>query len=468
MPKPPPLPETVEPTEIGPTEESFYEVPPELGEPTREPERSGSEGGHGEPPLPGRSRSTALKIAIGTAVVLALGAALLGYRSHHRRKVLQAGLVRAEQLIRLDTAAGYREAAALLEPLAQMDPLEAASARAFALAMLFADYRDADAEAQANALLVEPGRAAAIPRHAHLANAALALGRNVLGDATTAASSAQGSLWADALQARIALRAGTLAAAIEPAAAAASDGAFAAGLAIEGDVARRGRNEVAAARASYAAALAASPTNARAAFGLAKLALAGQMPPQDAVAALQRLVDDRTGTLAPERARAALHLAALRLRAEDRAGAVAALDGAGLDAPARAWAERAAASAAGNRTRYEVVGGAPAALQSPSDDDPWIPPPPPPRPDHVGVDPLDARPPPPPRASPKPPARLEHAVKKAPAKKPVTAKKAVATKKLAAKKAAAKAGGGKATAKAGTHGKKKPAPKRPASATADR
>lgn len=317
-----------------------------------------------------RPHAFSLKVAATVAVVLVLGGALMAYRAHHRRQALRAGLARAEQLLRLDTAAGYQDAAALLEPLAELDPLEAASARAFALAMLFADYRVGRAEADAEALLVRPGRAAEIPRMASLAQAALGLGRRHLGDATAAASAAQGSRWADVLHARIALAAGAIPAAVAPAASAAADGRLAAGLAVHGDVARRARRDGAAARAAYAAALTASPRHPRAAYGLAKLALAGDAPFLQASAPLERLLADAAGTPAHERGRAALHLAALRLRAGDRPGAEAALDEARLDGPARRWAERAAAVAAARRSEYRAVAGAPPALQSASDDDP--------------------------------------------------------------------------------------------------
>jgi hypothetical protein len=117
------------------------------------------------------------------------------------------------------------------------------------------------------------------------------------------------------------------------------------------------------------------------AYGLAKLALGGNAPTAEATAALERLLADAAGTPAPERARAALHLAALRLREGDRVGAGAALDGAALDPPARAWAARAAAVAAEHRGAYRAVQGAPASLQSASDDDPPVlSPAPPPRP----------------------------------------------------------------------------------------
>ncbi len=85
-------------------------------------------------------------------------------------------------------------------------------------------------------------------------------------------------------------------------------------------------------------------------------------PAPEAEAALRRLLDDRDGTPAVERGRAAVHLAALRLRAGDRTGADAALDAAGLEAPARAWAARAATVAADHRGPYRAVSGAPAPL----------------------------------------------------------------------------------------------------------
>jgi len=337
----------------------------------------------GAEPVP-PPRSGALKLAVVVAVILAIGAGLLAYRAHHRRKVLGEGLARADVLLRLDTAAGYREAASLLEPLAQLDPSEAASVRAFALAMLFADYRGSDLEPEAEGLLVGPGRADVVPAYANLASAALAIGRREAGSATTAVARAGDGAWARALQARVALLAGNVPAALEPAAAAASEGAFPPGLALHGDVLRRLHKDPAAARAAYEAALAASPLQPRAVYGLAKLALGGQAPPDRAIVALERLLEDRDRTPDVERARAALHLAALRIRAGDRPGATSALDGAGLDAPARAWASRAAQVAADARGPYRAVAGAPPALQSASDEDPGAlspePPPPPPPP----------------------------------------------------------------------------------------
>jgi hypothetical protein len=398
-----------------------YEPPPELGV---DGGGAGESRGH---------RSTALKLAVVAAAVLLVGAALLAYRVHHRRKVVATALSQADALLRLDTAAGYRRAASLLEPIAELDPLQGGSVRAFALAMLFADYREAGAEAESEELLVAPGRAEVVPPHAHLAAAALAIGRGEAGTATTAISRAGDGPWPLAIEARVALAARNLEAALQPAASAAAEGAFPPGLALHGDVLRRLRRDPAGARAAYEAALAASPGHPPAAYGLAKLAHSGDAPAADAELALRRLVDDGEGTPAPERGRAALHLAALRLRAGDRAGAGAALDAAGIDAPSRAWAGRAAAVLAERRGPYRAVSGAPPALQSASDDDPGE---------------LSPAPPPPPAAKAAP---KKAAAKKAPAKKATAAKKAGAKKAIAAKKAGAK--------KAATA--KKPAAKKP-------
>lgn len=384
-----------------------YEVPADLGETV-------ADDGGGFRPAPSH-RSGALKLALAAAALLAVAAGLLAYRAHHRREVLSEGLARADVLLRLDTAAGFGEAARLLEPLAQLDPADAASVRAFALAMLFADYRAADLEADAEGLLVEPGRAEVVPAYANLAAAALALGRREAGTATTAAARAGDGAWARALQARVAVFAGNVEAALEPAAAAAAEGAFAPGLALHGDVLRRLRRDPAAARAAYEAALAASPLHPRAAYGLAKLALGGQAPPEGATGALERLLADRDGTPAVERGRAALHLAALRLRAGDRPGATAALDAAGLDGPARGWASRAAHVAADARGPYRAVAGAPPALQSASDDDP-------------GVLSPDPPPPPAPKAKAKAPAK-RRATAKAGSSKKATTKKATSTRR---------------------------------------
>jgi hypothetical protein len=381
----------------------------------------------GPPPAaPPRRSITPLKIAAAVAALLVLGGALMAYRSHVRRKALRDGLERAEQLLRLDTAAGYGEAAALLEPLAELDPIEAASARAFALAMLFCDYRAGRAEAEAEALLIRPGRAAEIPRHASLARAALRLGRRSLGDATVAAGAAQGSPWAEVLQARIALAAGALQAAVEPAGAAAA-ARLPAGLAVNGDVLRRARHDPAGARAAYAAALAGSPSSPRPAYGLAKLALAGDAPPAEAEGPLRRLVADRA-TPAPERARAALHLAALRLRTGDRPGASDALDAAHLEPAARAWAERAVAVTTARSGPYRAVSGAPASLQSASDDDP------------PELSPSPPEPPPAPRAAaPAPRPAAKKAAVRAPAKRPAQTAAAAAHHASRSKASAQKA-----------------------------
>lgn len=396
-----------------------YDAPPELD-------------GDGDGAGPRRPRSLALKLAIAAVVVLAVAGGLLAYRAHHRRKVVATALSQADALLRLDTASGYRQAALLLEPIAQLDALQGGSVRAFALAMLFADYRHPEAEREADELLVGPGRAETVPTYAQLATAALALGRKEIGTATSALARAGDGPWALALQARTALLAGNVEAALAPASSAAAEGAFPPGLALHGDALRRLRRDAPAARAAYEAALAASPEQPRAAYGLAKLALAGQAPSEEAEGALRRLMEDRNGTPSNERARAALHHAALRLRAGDRAAAFAVLDGLGLDAASRAWSERAAIVAAEQRGPYRAVLGAPAPLQSTSDDDPGE---------------LSPNPPPP---SPPP----------APVAKAATAKKAVLAKK-GAKRATVKAAA-KPTAKKGAPKKaviKKPAKK---------
>jgi hypothetical protein len=415
MPEPTAPDQPPEPTEAG-SAEFTYAPPDELSD---EPDG----GGAGRAPS-----STPLKLAAVAAVALAIGGALLFYRAHHRRKVVSAALSQADALLRLDTAAGYRKASSLLEPIAQLDPIQGGSVRAFALAMLFADYRAGDAEADAEALLVAPGRAESVPAHAQLATAALALGRREAGTATTALVRAGDGPWALALQARVALLAGNVEAALEPAAASAAEGSFPAGLAVHGDVLRRLRRDPAGARAAYEAALVASPGQPRAAYGLAKLALAGDVPLAEAEAALRRILDDRDGTPAPERGRAAVHAAALRLRAGDRPGADAALDAAGLAGPARAWAARAAAAEADHRGAYRAVAGAPAELRSASDDDPG-------------------------ELSPEPPPAPRVVEKKAPAKKAFAGAKRSAAKKAVAKKPPPK----KAAPKKATAAKKPPA-----------
>ena len=380
MARPPPLPD-----DVAPTPGDGYDLPPDL------PDEDVAEA------FPGRKGGgPALKIAVALLALVLVGGAFLGYGAYHRRRVVAEGLARGEPLLRLDTAAGYRDAAAALEPIAKIDPLTAGSARAFALAMLFADYRDAQIdrksmwkppeerpEDRAEELLVEPGRAREVPPYANLAYAALAFGRREAGNATTAAARAGDVPWAQAIHARVAMLAGNLAAAMDPAASAAA-AELPAGLAVQGDVLRRTRRDLAGARAAYEAALAASPRHPRAAYGLAKLALSGQAEPASARAALERLIEDRAGTPDAERGRAALHLAALALRAGDAPGASQALTRAGLQdpGPARTWAERAAQAESRNTGPYRAVQDAPAALQSASDDDPpeiapYTPPPPP-------------------------------------------------------------------------------------------
>jgi hypothetical protein len=456
MPKTPSPDSPTEQTGEPSLEDSFYEIPPELQDgappapPPRGAARTAVDPDAAEDEIQIRKRFPTVKVAVAVALLVCIGVVLIAFRAQGRRRAVGEGIAKAEQLMRLDTAEAYRKAADLLLPSAQLDPLQAGSARAFALAMLAADYRDARAESEANALLVIPGRAEAVPSHAALAFAALALGKNVLGDATSALSGAAGTPWAAALQARIALRAGTLDAAVEPATAAAAEPGFAAGLAVHGDASRRARHDGRTARAAYEAALAASPTHPRAAFGLAKLALAGQAPETEAREALLRLIDSGDITPAPERARAALHLAALRLRAGEPADVVRRELGAGLGDRAAEWLMGAARAEAANRGAYRAVAGAPESLESASDDDPpdlrpIAAEPPPPPPVHTAE---PARPPPPAKATPhgkpggKPgkivkPAKAVHAPAKATAAKHTPAKapaKGTAKKKPVAKR----------------------------------
>ncbi len=368
------------------------------------------------------------KVAAVVAAVAVAGAAAIAYRSHHRKKVLREGLARAQSLLRADTFAGYREASRLLEPLSKLDPVEAGAMRAFALAALFADYRDPKASAEAEGLLVEPGRAVEVPEAAQMAYAGLALGRMEVGNAAGFAARTR-SATGLALQARTSLAAGNLGAAAEPLSRAVqADPTLPMALALRGDVQRRSGLGGEALR-SYREALVASPTHPRAAYGLGKLALSGQAEPAGAREALGRLLDDREGTPRNERARAALYLASLQARAGDRPGAAATIDRAGLDPAARSWLEKAAGELELHRGPYRVVGGAPPALLSTCDDDPYV-----------------APPPASPRAEPAPaPAKKAKATvakkkavkKKAPAKKAAKAKaKPKAAKKAPAKKPA--------------------------------
>jgi len=409
-----------DPDETAPTPDP-YELPPDLPD---EPPLSDEEMAAVSPrrKLGGGGGGSALKAGLAIGLILAGAGALYGYRVYHQKRVVAEGVAKAEALLRLDTAAGYRDAAANLEPLAEMDRVGAASVRAFALAMLFADYRDPTAEDLAEKLLVAPGRAEQVPPHASLAYAALALGRREAGNAATAAARAGDVPGAHALQARVALLAGNLEAGQDPAARAAA-AEIPAGLAVQGDVLRRSRKDLAGARAAYEAALVASPLHPRAAYGLAKLALSGNADTNQARAALERLLEDRTGTPSVERARAALHLSALLLRAREPSP-TAPLDRAGLTGPARDWAAAAARAAAEQSGPYRAVKDAPAPLQSASDDDP--------------ADLAPWRPPPPPVAQPaaKPAALVKKAVK--PAAKGSKAAVKPAAKKTVAKKPAAK------------------------------
>ncbi|HZZ82957.1 MAG TPA: hypothetical protein VFE30_00310 [Anaeromyxobacteraceae bacterium] len=332
------------------------------------------------PPPPRRNLPRWFRTAALAGLVLVATAGALVWRGHHRAQILAQGLAQARARVLLDTFGGYRGAADLLQPLTRLDPVEAGSLRAFALAMLAADYRDEASAEEATRLLVEPERADSVPAFAHLAEAALALHAKEAGTATTQLGQAGPGPIADALRARVALLAGASGALREALdAAAASPSPYPAALALQGDQLRRQR-EWEGARAAYAAALDRSPNHPRATFGLAKLALGGHAAPGEAMAALQRLVDDRTGTGANERGRAALHLSALQARAGDRTAAFRTLDAAGLDPAARTWAEKAAGQEELERTAYRVVDGAPRSLLSASDDDAYEPPPPPPPP----------------------------------------------------------------------------------------
>lgn len=319
-------------------------------------------------------------VAVAGVVIVALAAALL-YRSHHRREVLAKGMVRAHELMRADTWAGYRAASQVLEPLVAIDAMEAGSLRAQALAMLAADYRDEAAAAEAERLLDQPERSTEVPPAASLARAALAMGRREVGSAATSASRPGTGAEGRVVQGRVALFAGNPAGAAEFAAeAVAADPGLPAALALQGDALRRsGKAE--AARLAYLAALQVSPNHPRAAYGLAKLALSGKAKADEAFPALERILADREGAPSNERARAALHLAALQGRAGDRAGAQRTLDASGTSGADRAWLEKGVSEEELSRTGYRVVDRAPPGLQSASDDDPYVAPPPPPPPE---------------------------------------------------------------------------------------
>jgi Flp pilus assembly protein TadD len=326
-------------------------------------------------------------VALAGIAIVALAAAML-YRTHHRSEVLTQGTVRARELMRADTWAGYRGASQILEPLVAIDAMGAGALRAQALAMLAADYRDESAAVEAERLLDAPERSAEIPPAASLARAALAMGRGQAGSAAISASRAGTGAPGRVLQGRVALLAGNPAGAAEFAAeAVAADPGLPAALALQGDALRRtGKPE--GARQAYLGALHASPGHPRAAYGLAKLALSGKARPEEAYPALESILADRAGTPGNERGRAALHLAALQGRAGDRAGAQRTLEASGVTGADRSWLEKAVAEEELSRTGYRVVNGAPALLLSASDDDPYVaappaPPPPPPEPRKV-------------------------------------------------------------------------------------
>lgn len=335
-------------------------------------------------------------------VVVALAGAALAFRAHHRKQVVAQGLARAEELLAVDTSAGYTDAARLLEPLTVLDPVKAGAARAFALAMLAADYRDRDASARAEALLVEVEAEDTPPAWADLANTMLSVSRGEAGSALASANRAGESPWARVVQARVAMLAAKPELAREPLDAAVQQRPrFPPALALRGDVLRR-TGHAAQAAESYRAALDASPLHPRASYGLAKLALAGAVAPDEARLAVGRLLEDVTGTPAVERARAAYHLASIEARAGDRTAASAAMDRAGVSGAARSWLERAVEAHASSRG-YRVQDGAPPELRSASDDDPYVAPPRPPP--SSAISPTFRLPEPAPRASTRAPQR---------------------------------------------------------------
>jgi tetratricopeptide (TPR) repeat protein len=401
---------------------------------------------------PRRPRPRQLQLAAIAVLVVVLVGGALAWRAHHRRKVVAEGLARAEALLRKDTSASYHEAARLLEPLVELDPIGAGAARGFALAMLALDYRDGDAARRAEELLVAPGRASEVPSFADLGYGALALSRREAGTAMSYAARDGGSAWSAVLHARVALLAGKLEAARDPLdRAAAADPRFPAIQALRGDVLRR-TGHAAQAREAYAAALASSPLHARATYGVAKLALAGSAPPDEAREALRRLLDDG-GTPSVERARAALHLASIEARAGRLAESASALDRASVGIAARGWLDRAVAETA--QSGYRVPAGTPAVLESASDDDPFVVPPKPPPP--TAISPTFRLPEPAPKAAPTTRAKPGAAAPKKAAPKPTTASaKAAKPGAKAGSKTAAKA---KPAARTDKRTAAKPAPK---------
>jgi len=347
--------------------------------------------------LPRRPIPIGIKALLALAVVVAAALAFLAYRRHQEHRIVALSVARAEQLVRSDTWLGYHEAAALLGiRAARLDPIGAGALRAFAFAMLATDYRDEPAVASANSALVEPLRAANAPPYAYLAVSALALREGQAGTALDYATRAADAPLAHVLEARVALLAGKPALASESAQHALEMAPEQpAALALHGDLLRRA-GKPAEAREAYHAALAisaravaaglagsqaragASAPNARATFGLAKLALSREGSPEDALAALEKLLDDRSGTPQVERARAAMYLAALQGRAGDRVAEASTLDKASLDGELRSWLERAAGELEVERGPYRVPENTPPALGSASDDDPYVAPPAPP------------------------------------------------------------------------------------------
>lgn len=333
------------------------------------------------PPPPPRRPSMSpalLKVAVVILVVAVAGAAALLYRSYHRKQALAKGLAKAQQLLFQDTYAGYAGAADLLKSLGAFDAAEAGSLRAFALAMMAADYRDAAAAEEADRLLVEPERRPQVPPAASLARAAISFARSEPGNAAKFAGRPGTGVWGATIQGRVALLAGNLSGAVALFDQALSvEPQFPAALALKGDALRRSK-DFEGARAAYAAALQSSPTHPRAAYGAAKLALVGKAKPADAGAGLERMLADRSGTPANERGRAALYLAALRGRAREHGAATAALDASGAQGAERTWIEKTATELELSRSGFHGVPPAPAGLQSASDDDLYLPPPPPP------------------------------------------------------------------------------------------
>ncbi len=312
---------------------------------------------------------------------------------------MAVSLERARALVRSDTWLGYHEAAALLALRAtSLDPLQAGSLRALALAALALDYRDAEAANSAGSELLAQLRAERIPPSAQLAQAALDLASGKAGDAIDHAGRAGGAPLGLVLHARTALYAGHLALALESLERALSaDPDLPAALALRGDLLRRDR-KYGEARAAYEAALSASSAalaaglagnevragmtapHVRATLGLGKLALSRELPPEVAAAGLERLLRDERGSPQVERARAALLLAALQARHGDRSASAASVAAAGLPPDLHAWLERAVGQVELERGAYRPPEGAPASLLSASDDDPYVaPPPPPPR-----------------------------------------------------------------------------------------